>query len=62
MELSQKRHVGVLTTENGMAAKKKTARKKTPRRAAAKLELIAPRGSKRYVRRDAKAVSRRVTM
>jgi hypothetical protein len=37
-----------------MAAKKNTAGKKTPRRAAAKRELIAPRGSKRYVRRDAK--------
>jgi hypothetical protein len=36
-----------------MAAKKNTARK-TPRRAAAKRELITPRGSKRYVRRDAK--------
>ena len=54
MELSRKRHVGVLTTEDGMAAKKNTAGKKTPRRAAAKRELIAPRGSKRYVRRDAK--------
>jgi len=34
-----------------MAARKKTA--KTPRRTA-KRELIAPRGSKRYVRRDDK--------
>jgi hypothetical protein len=40
--------------EGEMAAKKNTAGKKTPRRAAAKRELIAPRGSKRYVRRDAK--------
>jgi hypothetical protein len=39
--------------EDGIAAKKKTAKKKTPR-AAAKRELVAPRGSKRYVRRDAK--------
>jgi hypothetical protein len=37
-----------------MAAKKNTAGTKTPRRAVAKRELIAPRGSKRYVRRDAK--------
>ena len=35
-----------------MAAKKNTAPKKTPRRVAGKRELIAPRGSKRYVRRD----------
>lgn len=37
-----------------MAAKKNRAGKKTPRRAAVKRELIAPRGSKRYVRRNAK--------
>jgi hypothetical protein len=37
-----------------MAAKKNRAGKKTPRSAAVKRELIAPRGSKRYVRRDAK--------
>jgi hypothetical protein len=54
MELSHKRHVGVLTKEELMVAKKKTAGKKTPRRAAAKRELIAPGSSKRYIRRDAK--------
>jgi hypothetical protein len=38
-----------------MAARKKAARKKAVgRKAASKRELIAPRGSKRYVRRDAK--------
>lgn len=36
-----------------MAAKKKSSAKKTGRKAA-KRELIAPRGDKRYVRRDAK--------
>ena len=36
-----------------MAARKKTAKRKKAR-ASAKRELIAPRGSKRYVRRDAK--------
>ena len=38
-----------------MAVRKKAARKKAAgRKAASKRELIAPRGSKRYVRRDAK--------
>jgi hypothetical protein len=38
-----------------MAAARKTAKRKSPKRkAAAKRELIAPRGDKRYVRRDAK--------
>jgi hypothetical protein len=38
-----------------MAAKKNTAGRKTPRRAAGKRELIAPRGSKLYVGRGAKS-------
>jgi hypothetical protein len=38
-----------------MAARKTAARKKAAgRKAVSKRELIAPRGSKRYVRRDAK--------
>ena len=38
-----------------MAARKKATRKKVAgRKATSKRELIAPRGSKRYVRRDAK--------
>jgi hypothetical protein len=37
-----------------MAARKKAAKKKSVRKAAAKRELIAPRGDKRYVRREAK--------
>ena len=38
-----------------MAARKKAAKKTSSgRRPAAKRELIAPRGDKRYVRRDAK--------
>lgn len=35
-------------------AKKTTARKSTSRKRAAKRELIAPRGDKRYVRRGAR--------
>lgn len=45
------------TASRGKRAAKKTARKttrRTTRRKAAKRELIAPRGSKRYVRRDAR--------
>ena len=37
-----------------MAARQKAAQKKSVRKAAAKRELIAPRGDKRYVRRGAK--------
>jgi hypothetical protein len=37
-----------------MAAKKKSAKKKVTKRKASKRELIAPRGDKRYVRRDKK--------
>lgn len=42
-----------------MAARKKTAKKKSAKRAparkaASKRELMAPRGNKRYVRRDGK--------
>ena len=35
-------------------AKKKSARKATAKRRAAKRELVSPRGDKRYVRRGAK--------
>jgi hypothetical protein len=37
-----------------MAAKKKSAKKKVTKRKTSKHELIAPRGDKRYVRRDKK--------
>jgi hypothetical protein len=37
-----------------MAARKKAGKKKAVRTAAAKRQLIAPRGDERYVRRDAK--------
>ena len=45
------------TTSAKKAASKKTAAKKSAqktRKSAAKRELIAPRGDKRYIRRDAK--------
>jgi hypothetical protein len=37
-----------------MIMKKPAAKKRTARKSAAKRELIAPRGDKRYIRRDAK--------
>src|SRR3954447_23914602 len=46
--------VGVLrsnTYREGMMAKRAT-KKAAPRKSAAKRELIAPRGAKRYIRRD----------
>jgi hypothetical protein len=37
-----------------MRVKKQTSKKRTTKKAPAKRELIAPRGDKRYIRRDAK--------
>ena len=37
-----------------MRMKKPAAKKRTAKKSAAKRELIAPRGNKRYIRRDAK--------
>jgi hypothetical protein len=37
-----------------MTVKKQTTKKRAAKKPAAKRELIAPRGDKRYVRRDAK--------
>jgi hypothetical protein len=54
LEGSAKRWVTREKNAKEMTMKKPTTKKRTANKTAAKRELIAPRGDKRYIRRDAK--------